>query len=90
MSRRRWTSRWGRSFFGLKPDDKEYVLEELFQLTYHCKVTYAEAQDMPVAIRKWWIRRVVKENEDKQKKQAPSGPAPWAKDPGGTMTHGKR
>ena len=85
------TSRWGRSFFGLRPEDKEYILEELFQLVYHCKVSLEKAEMMPVAIRKWWVRRVVKELEKKEdKQQAPNGPAPWAKSPGGPMTHGKR
>ena len=46
------------SFFGLRPKDKEYFYEEIYQITENChNVSYTEAWDMPVEVRKWWIQR---------------------------------
>lgn len=41
-------------------------------MTYHCNVSYSEAWDMPVPVRRWWFDRVKKEREEENK----SGGAP--------------
>lgn len=65
----RWKCQLALRFFGLKLEDKQYIYEELFVLTYHCRISYTEAWYMPVEVRKWWIHRVNKELE-KEKKQS--------------------
>lgn len=62
----------GLSFFGLAPESKVYIYEELFTLTYHCRITYTEAWYMPVEVRKWWIQRVNKEIEEENKRRGGS------------------
>lgn len=32
----------------------------------YCNVSYSESREMPVAIRKWWIRRKSQEIENKK------------------------
>jgi len=41
-------------------------LEEIFQLVYHCHIDYETAENMPVFIRKWWLKRTVKEISQKK------------------------
>lgn len=49
-------------FFGLGPDDKEQlVLEPTFLLMYYGGFSYKEACNLPVAYKKWFIDRIVKE-----------------------------
>lgn len=45
------------TFFGLTPDNQQVVYEEIFQLVNFCKLSYTESRRMPVAVRKWWMRR---------------------------------
>ena len=57
------------SSFGLNPDTAlKYILEEIFQLVQHCRISYSEAWDMPIVIRHWWINRISKEHEEEQQK----------------------
>lgn len=52
-------SRWGQNFFGLRPKDKEYILEEIYQLISNCQgVSYSDVWNMPVVVRKWFIGRI--------------------------------
>ena len=62
----RSTCRSRPSFFGLRPDHKEYIYEEIFTLVRHCKIGYDQAWDMPVEIRHWWIER---ENKERKKEE---------------------
>jgi hypothetical protein len=58
-------------------------LEERYNLVVHCKVgTYETAMSMPVAIRKWWIKRFQKQNEPKESRPPPAGPPPKGRIPG--------
>ncbi len=70
-----------RSSFGLRPENKSYIYEEIFTLVRHCNISYTEAWDMPIPVRHWWIQRVNKEesekNGNKQQSTAMS-PIPWA------------
>lgn len=66
---RRWTCLWARSSFGLRPEDKEYIYEECFQLVWYCKLSYESVWNMPVTVRKWWISRTTKQLKDEQEAQ---------------------
>ena len=50
-----------QAFFGLTPNDTEIYLEPIFYLVYYLGMTYAEAYNMPIWRRNWFIERVVKE-----------------------------
>ena len=54
------------SSFGLPADYKKIILEEIFLLIEYCKVSWADAWDMPVVYRHWFIERKQKENEKKK------------------------
>ena len=53
-----------RSFFGL--DDKyiESVYEEFFILKYYGNWSFTEAYNLPVVIRRWFLKRLSKQIED--------------------------
>lgn len=56
----------GYNFISLPEDYKENIMEECFLITYYGKgITYQDATNMPVFVRKWHIRRIKKE-VDKQ------------------------
>lgn len=75
------------SFFGLSPDNKEVIYEEIFQLVMHCQIPYETAWDMPVILRHWWFERVKKLREEQARAQ---GAAPSAHvDPFGKKHGGK-
>lgn len=61
-TRRRSRCRSGSRFFGLQPQDKEQLIwEPCFLLTYYGGLTGAEAYNLPVPIKRWWIERIVTE-----------------------------
>ena len=41
--------------------NKEYIYEEIFQLTYYGQWSFREAFNLPVLIRKWFINRIAAE-----------------------------
>jgi hypothetical protein len=77
--------------FGLKAENKKYILEEVFLLMEYCHFSWDEAWDLPIEYRKWYIDRKKKENDrikearDREKKGSrppPKNPRP-PKRPGG-------
>jgi len=50
-----------QAFFGLTHNDKEIYLEPIFYLVYYMGMTYAEAYNMSIWKRKWYLERVIKE-----------------------------
>jgi len=50
-----------------------YIYEQCWNLTYHCNLTFFEAWNMPVWLRRWWMNRTNKfieeENKRKQRQQ---------------------
>jgi hypothetical protein len=50
-----------QTFFGLNPDHKKHLFEELFQLMWNGKITITEAQRLPVYQRRWLIQRIIKQ-----------------------------
>tara|TARA_Y100000296_G_C5045794_1_gene192215 strand:+ start:153 stop:410 length:258 start_codon:yes stop_codon:yes gene_type:complete len=70
------------SFFGLGDDYIAQVYEEFFILKYHGGWSFFEAYNLPVAIRRWFIRRLEKqfkrekEAHDNANKKSSSSPSP--------------
>lgn len=63
MRKARSRSQLDQTFFGLTPSHKLVILEEIYQLTRYCNITYTEAWYMPVEYRKWWLERTSKDNK---------------------------
>ena len=53
-----------RTSFGLSSSHIENVYEEFFFLKYYGGWSLQEAYTLPVAIRKWFIKRLMKQLED--------------------------
>jgi len=56
-----------RSSFGLSDKHIENVYEELFLLKYHGGWSFFEAYNLPIHIRRWFMRRLVKQFEKENK-----------------------
>jgi hypothetical protein len=52
-----------RSFFGLTPEHKKYIYEELFALVYHCKFSYSDAYALTLFERRWFLKKTNTEVE---------------------------
>jgi hypothetical protein len=48
-------------FFGLTPNDKQFFLDQIFQLMYYMGFSYKEAYLLPVWQRLWFINRTSEE-----------------------------
>ena len=57
------------TFFGLPDDYIESIYEEFFFLSYYGNWSFAEAYSLPVAIRRWFVKRLVKQKELETKKK---------------------
>jgi hypothetical protein len=57
---------WELHFFGLTPNDKEYLLEQIYVLIKHLRFTYYAAYNIPVWQRNWFIKRLQKEIKEKE------------------------
>ncbi len=57
------------SFFGLSDDYIQDVYETFFFLKYYGGWSFSEAYNLPVKIRTWFVKRLLKQLED-EKKQA--------------------
>ena len=66
---RRWTSQWMSHSFGLTQEYKLAMHDEVFSLVYYGKggFTISDVRDLPVYIRRFFLRRV-KEEVDKHNK----------------------
>ena len=58
------------TFFGLTNKYIESVYEEIFSLKMHGNWSFMGAYNLPIKIRRWFIRRLVKYYEDKTAKQS--------------------
>ncbi len=58
----------------MTPNDKEQLIwEPCFLLTYYGGLTPSEAYNLPVAIKRWWIDRIVRElNKGSKDDSSPS------------------
>lgn len=59
-----------RTFFGLTNDYIESVYEEIFNLKLHGNWSFIEAYNLPIQIRRWFLRRLVKYYEDKSDRES--------------------
>ena len=62
----KWRFRSPRSFFGLDNEYMEHVYEQFFLLKYHGGWSFTEAYNLPVALRNWFIKRLVKQFEQEK------------------------
>jgi len=65
--RLRWKS--PLSFFGLQPKNKLDIHEEIFNLLHYAKggFTFTEAYNLPITLRRFYLKRLNKEYEDRTK-----------------------
>ena len=54
-------------FFGLNNKYIESVYEEFFALKHHGGWSFVEAYNLPIQIRRWFLKRLVKQFEDEKK-----------------------
>jgi len=67
-------------FFGLQPDDKaQLILEPTFLLMYYGGFLYGEVYRLPVAYKRWFIERIVKELNKGSDKEGSDNPQPLTK-----------
>ena len=80
---RRWRSQWPSTFFGLKPEHKPHIHEEIFVLCYFGEggFTHDEVYYMPIWLRKFYIKQIEKV-KDKEKEE-------YEKAKGGSSNSGK-
>ena len=60
-----------RSFFGLNSEYAALVYEEFFQLKYYGGWSFFEAYNLPIKLRRWFLKRLadqIKKENDAQKK----------------------
>ena len=60
-------SHLGQTFFGLNNDYMEQVYEQFFLLKYHGGWSFFEAYNLPVGLRNWFVKRLVKQFDDERK-----------------------
>lgn len=61
LTKATWRFRLLRSFFGLSEKYTEALYEEIFQLKYHGSWSFIEAYNLPVVLRRWFIKRLQKQ-----------------------------
>jgi hypothetical protein len=62
--KRPWRCRSILPFFGLNEEYIESVYEETFQLKYYGGWSFYESYNLPIQIRRWFLKRLVKQKED--------------------------
>ena len=69
--------RWRLTFFGLSPNDKPKIHEQIFQLMYYGEgFTHSDVYSMPVYLRSFYYKQLVdtrkKENDEIRKQNQKS------------------
>ena len=59
----KWRFRSLRISFGLTPDYMENVYEQFFFLQYSGGWSFIEAYNLPVGLRNWFVKRLIKQLE---------------------------
>ena len=62
-----WRYRLPLTFFGLSDKYIESVYEEMFNLKYHLGISIFESYNLPIQIRRWFLRRIQKQYDDEGK-----------------------
>jgi len=60
-----------QTFFGLTLEYIENVYEQFFLMKYHGNWTLFELYNLPVGLRKWFFRRLVKQKEEEAEAAKP-------------------
>jgi hypothetical protein len=60
---RKWRCRSQRTFFGLTDEYSEGIYEQIFFLKYSGGWSFSEAYSLPIGLRNWFIKRLVKQLE---------------------------
>jgi hypothetical protein len=61
-----WRFRSLRISFGLTPEYMENVYEQFFFLQYSGGWSFTEAYNLPVGLRLWFVKRLIKQLEDEK------------------------
>jgi len=56
-----------QTFFGLNSKYMEQVYEQFFLLKYHGGWSFIEAYNLPVGLRNWFVKRLIKQFEEERK-----------------------
>lgn len=56
-----------QTFFGLEHNYIKNVYEQFFVLTHHSNWSFQEAYNLPIGLRMWFVKRVIKQFEDENK-----------------------
>ena len=56
-----------RTFFGLSDEYAESIYEEFFNLKYYGGWSFFEAYNLPIILRRWFLRRLIKQKEKEKK-----------------------
>lgn len=59
-----WRCPLRSSFFGLSDEYIQNVYEQFFILQYHGGWSFIEAYNLPIKIREWFLRRLVKQKKE--------------------------
>ena len=60
---RKWRCRSLRTFFGLTDEYMENVYEQFFFLKYSGGWSFSEAYNLPLGLRTWFVKRLVRQLE---------------------------
>jgi hypothetical protein len=55
------------TFFGLTGEYLEDVYDQIFLLKYYGGWSFFEAYNLPIQLRQWFLKRLVKQKEEEQK-----------------------
>lgn len=59
-------------FFGLTPENKTIILEQLYVLIKHANFSYLDAYKLPVWKRTWFIYKLKEENDKEKEMMSPA------------------
>ena len=62
-----WRFRLRRTFFGLSAEYMEQVYEQFFFLKYSGGWSFSESYNLPIGLREWFVKRLIKQLQDEKK-----------------------
>ena len=62
-TRKKWRCRSRRTFFGLTEEYSEAIYEQIFFLKYSGGWSFSEAYSLPIGLRNWFVKRLLKQLE---------------------------
>jgi hypothetical protein len=65
--KRIWRFRSPKTFFGLSKEYMENVYEQFFVLKHHGGWSFIEAYNLPLGLRTWFVKRLMKQFEEEKK-----------------------